>query len=238
MVKKRAGGIGSQTVGNMKDSPGHVVQIARRRGLSLPEVLISTVLVGVMLVAAMKTVGAVFRTRQVNAQLGDGEALAHQLMTEILQATYEDPEETSVPIGDPSNPLGIESGESGTTRADFDDVDDYEAWNGEPPVDKGGTALAGYELFKRTVNVYRVDPDTLQSNPNMETGLKLIQVTTIEPSGRQIVLWTLRSRFGAVEQPPSVDTTFVTWLGGTLRSGGNPTAVFEATNLVNHAEDQ
>jgi MSHA pilin protein MshD len=219
-------------------SSGYLLQVRMRRGLSLPEVLISTVLVGVMLVAAMKTVGAVFRTRQVNAQLGDGEALAQQLMTEILQAKYEDPEETSAPIGDPSNPLGIESGETAATRADFDDVDDFEAWNGEPPVDRGGTPLAGYELFKRRVNVYRVDPDTLQSNPNIETGLKLIKVTAIEPSGRQIVLWTLRSRFGAVEQSPTVDTTFVTWLGGTLRSGGNPTAVFQSTNLVNHAEDQ
>ena len=208
-----------------------------RRGLSLPEVMISALLVGVVLVASMKTVGAVFRTRRVNAQLGDGKLLAEQLMSEILQARYEDPEETAVPLGDPSDPLGIESGETNTTRADFDDVDDYGGWNRNGPTAKDGTALAGYELFQRTVTIQRVVPDTLQPDPNTETGLKRIEVSVIEPSGGNIKVRALRCRFGAVEQPPALDTTFVTWLEGELRSGGNPTAVNSATNLINHADE-
>ena len=209
----------------------------RRRGLSLPEVMISTLLVGVVLVAAMKTVGAVFRTRQVNAQLGVGKVLAEQLMSEILQARYEDPEETVVPLGDPSNPLGIETDETNTTRADFDDVDDYEQWSGVPPEDKDGAPLAGYENYERTVQVTHVQPDSGNTATNTETGLKRISVTVTEPSGDEIVCTALRSRFGAVEQPPAVDATFVTCLAGELQSGGSPTALNSATNVINHAEE-
>jgi len=222
---------------NREHAPKRTRGRSRRHGLSLAEVLVSALLLGVMLVAATNTVGAVFRSRQTNAGLGHAEILARRLMAEILQARYEDPDEPGVPIGDSSNPLGVESGETNTTRADFDDVDDFDGWNREPPLSQDGTPLAGYGLYNRIVQVARVDPDTVQGNPNTETGLKSIRVTVIDPTGEQFVLWALRSRFGAVEQPPAVDSTFVTFLEGTLRSGTSPVAYHSAKNLVNHAEE-
>jgi hypothetical protein len=221
---------------SMKDSARFFRPIRNRRGLSLPEVMISTLLVGVVLVASMKTVGAVFRTRRINAQLGAGEQLAEELMSEILQVRYEDPEETAVPIGDSVGPPGIETGETDTTRADFDDVDDYHQWSAQPPVHKDGTPVAGFEQYERRVTVEGVAPDTLQPDHSFETGMRLIEVTVIEPSGNQIVRKALRSRFGAVEQLPQADTTFVTCLDGELQAGGSPTAANSGTNIINHAE--
>jgi hypothetical protein len=209
-----------------------------RRGLSLAEVMISAFLMGVILVASMKTVGAVFQTRRVNAGLGEAEVLARQLMTEILQTRYEDPEGTVVPVGDPANPLGIETGEGSANRADFDDVDDYVGYSSSPPEDKAGAAMGAYSGYTRAVTVLRVQPDTLQVSAANETGLKVIIVTVTPPVGDAVMIKALRSRFGAVEQPPAVDTTYVTFLSGELQSGSSPVVYKSAKNLVNHAQDQ
>jgi prepilin-type N-terminal cleavage/methylation domain-containing protein len=210
----------------------------RRRGLSLPEVMISAFLVGVVLVAAMKTVGAVFQTRRISAEFGEADVLARQLMTEILQARYEDPDAAVVPVGEPANPLGVETGEGSANRADFDDVDDYFEYSSSPPEDKAGNPLAGHVGYARSVVVKRVDANTLQQNAAAETGLKQIIVIVTPPVGDPVSIKALRSRFGAVEQPPPVDTTFVTRLSGKLQTGGSPVVYDSAKNLVNHAKDQ
>ena len=145
--------------------------------------MISAFLVGVILVAAMKTVGAVFQTRRINAALDETEVLARQLMTEILQTRYEDPDESVVPVGDPANPLGVEAGEGSATRADFDDVDDYFEYSRSPPEDKVGNPLAGYAGYTRAVEVQKVQTDTLQMSVTNETGLKRIIVTITPPAG-------------------------------------------------------
>ena len=202
----------------------------RRRGLSLPEVMISALLVGIVLVASMKTVGAVFRTRLVNARLADGPSLARQLMTETAQAPYEDPEE-------PDGPIGLETGETNTSRTDFDDVDDFHGWNKSPPQAKDGTPLDGCDGWQRQVSVEWVQPDSLTAS-GTETGLKRITVTVTDPQGNVTQLGSLRCEFGAVEQDPAVNMTVVTWLGGELQLGAGSAKVLSATNLVNHARDQ
>jgi hypothetical protein len=204
----------------------------------LVEVVVSTLLVGVLLVASTKTVGAVFRTRRVNAGLTEREVLAWQLMAKILTARYEDPEETVVPIGDPANPLGRESGEGNAPYGSFDDVDDYLGWSRNPPENGDGFALGGYDGYTRSVDIQRVQPDTLQVSAANETGAKLILVTVTPPVGDPVVLKALRSRFGAVEQPPMVDTTFVTFMEGKLQTGSSPAVYNSAKNMVNHASDQ
>ncbi|MFV2065843.1 MAG: hypothetical protein ACC645_02615, partial [Pirellulales bacterium] len=89
--------------------------------MSLVEVAISTLLVGLVVVASMESVGAAFRTWRVVAQQSDAPFLAQQLMTEVLRAEYEEPDENP-PV------FGPETSETGGTRALFDDVDDYDNW--------------------------------------------------------------------------------------------------------------
>ena len=62
-----------------------------RRGLSLVEAAMSVVLISGLVVVALDTLGSAVRARQIEAGVGCGTALAQQLMTEILQAAYEEP---------------------------------------------------------------------------------------------------------------------------------------------------
>ena len=96
--------------------------------------------------------------------------------------------------------------------------------------------MPGYVGWQRRAFAQRVISDSLQGDPNTETGLKMITVIVDCPNGDQIVLQALRSRFGAVEQPPVVDATFVTCLAGELQSGSSPTVVNSSGNIINHAE--
>jgi type II secretory pathway pseudopilin PulG len=138
-------------------------------GFTLVEAVISTVLIAVMLVAALSAVGASRSIQQQVALSHRGRLLAESLMAEIVQQAYEDPNESVV--------FGLEATESAGARGSFDDVDDYDGWSASPPVSKDGTVLADAGDWKRTVTVEWVDsadPTLVQAQ---ETGAKRITVT-------------------------------------------------------------
>jgi len=141
----------------------------RRRGLSLIEVSISTLLVGLVLVASMRSLGHVVRSRGTTSVNSRGLALAGQLITEILNTDYEDAG------GSPE--FGRESGEFGGDREDFDDVDDYDGWSASPPEDQDGNALPNSANWQREVTVQFVDPNNPATVSGSEQGLKRITVT-------------------------------------------------------------
>ena len=206
-------------------------QACRRRcGSSLIEVAVCCMLVGVMLVAAMRAVGAVFRTRLVAFQRQQGETLAHELMAEILQAYYESP---SLAPGS----FGLETGEVGDgSRALWDDVDDYNGWSASPPEAKDGTPLPDADGWTRQVVVDRVTCPNPETTSVSDTGLKRIEVEATSPTGETFTLKALRSRWGALELKTPVDETYVTGLSGELQVGAAGSAVVGGTAVVNHAQ--
>jgi type II secretory pathway pseudopilin PulG len=141
---------------------------ASASGFTLMEAVISTVIVTVMFVAALNTVGASRITQHKAALVSRGRMFAESLTAEILQQAYQEPGTTYV--------FGRESGESDTSRAAYDDVDDYSGWTESPPVAKDGTALPNSANWRRTVTVEWVDPLNPQQVSGTETGAKRITV--------------------------------------------------------------
>jgi len=201
------------------------------QGLSLVEVVVSTLIVGVMLVASLDTLGAVFRTQRMNASRLSGPGLAREMMAEILSLPYEDPDF-------PGGNVGTETGESNANRTDFDDVDDYDNWNPPSPVAKDGTVYAGYTDWDRRTWVGWVSPVAVTNNLPSETGLKLIQVT-VSNSGNENVdttFYALRYKQSSFEELPAADITAITWIGAQLQLG-NSTIAHAGTQLLNHVYD-
>ena len=118
-----------------------------RHGLSLVEVAVSTLLIGLVLIGAMETIGAALRTTYIATEDGDAHRLAEDLMEEILTLPYEDPDGSPV--------LGIESSEPSinSDRSAFDDIDDYNGWSSNPPEDAAGNPLPGRTGWARSVTV-------------------------------------------------------------------------------------
>lgn len=146
---------------------------ARRRitaGFTLIEAITSIVLVAVMFAAVMQTVGASRITNYKTRGQQRGVLLARQLLAEILQQGYEDPDVPTVA-------LGLDAGESGSNRYDFDDVDDYDGWSASQIQDKDGLKEGNLQDWSREVSVTWVNPTNLGQVSLTETGAKKVVVT-------------------------------------------------------------
>jgi type II secretory pathway pseudopilin PulG len=152
---------------------------AARRALTLLEIVVSTLIVGLMTVAALNTLGAATQSGQAAGNRAIALGLADDLMAEILQKAYRNP--------DGSAQFGPESGETDPT--DFDDVDDYHNWVEQPPrtrndLDNNGQLdpIPNRAEWSRRVLVRHVDPNVNPTHPNWilsnnnDQGVKRIEV--------------------------------------------------------------
>ena len=141
----------------------------RPHGFSMAETLVSILIVGGLVVAAMNTAGAAMMGHKKIGDRGRGTLLAQDLLGEILSQAYEEPVDTPT--------FGRESSESDGNRADYDDVDDYDGWIASPPELKDGTILSDLADWKRSASVAWVSSTDLSSVSGGETGVKRITVT-------------------------------------------------------------
>lgn len=204
-----------------------------RRGLTLAEVTISTFLVGMLMVAALRSVGSAARSWIAAADAADGHALAQQLLAEVVALPYEDAEQ--------AGNFGPEAGEilGAGVRTALDDVDDYKDCTDSPPKAADGTPLAGFELWQRTADVQKVhDGDhSVRNDKSADKGIRLITVTATSPAGQSTVLQTYRSVSVDPWQPQGTAQQLVNWVGITLQAG-DADAVTGGVALPNHASDQ
>jgi hypothetical protein len=149
------------------------------------EAVLSTVIVSVMLVAALNLVGTSKVTQHRAALTSRGRLLAEDLLSEVLRQDYQEPDETPV--------FGRETGELAGSRTAYDDVDDYHGWSASPPVAKDGAAIPNSAGWKRTVTVEWIDPlDPSKVRP-FETGAKRISVTVYYLNVPQASLAAIRT---------------------------------------------
>jgi type II secretory pathway pseudopilin PulG len=141
----------------------------QRSGFSLVEVCFSTVITGVLLVSALEVFRSSVLTGVQTARRGRADALANDLLSEILSQPYVDTDGTG--------PLGYDSGESSVNRGDFDDVDDYHNWDESPPQYKNGTTLTYLEGWRRQVSVRYASATDPNVNVGSDQGLKRVTVT-------------------------------------------------------------
>jgi type II secretory pathway pseudopilin PulG len=146
--------------------------------MSLIEVAVSTVIVGVMMTAALSAVAASAKERAAMANSATAQALGEALLAEI----------ESVACG-----RGVIAANLGApNRAAFDDVGDYAGLDDSPPKERDGTAIAGVTGFARSVGVTNVDPTTLATGAP-DSGFRKVVVTVTFNRKALTTLWTVRS---------------------------------------------
>ena len=176
----------------MRPLCGHLGGVSRRcAAFTLVEAVLSLVVVGVMLVAALNTVG-VSRLSQFKTSLqGRGRLLAESLVAEIVRYPYEDPNGPVV--------FGRESGEPASPRTAFDDVDDYHQWSASPPVNRDGTPITGMTGWAEGVTVEWVNPQNVTETRQTETGAKRITVTVTYQGVPVVSLMAIRTDCDSME---------------------------------------
>jgi Tfp pilus assembly protein PilV len=174
----------------MKQFPGHSRTRRLRSGLGLIEVVISTLLVGVVLVGAMNLLGAVVRGRMASADLARAHQYAQQLMAEIMSQAYAQ-STTNNGADQLLNLLGIVIGQE--ARSQYNDVDDYHGWDETPLFTRSGGILPNTSGWRRRVEVVWVNP----ANPGVvvasDQGVKRITVTVSRNGQTVAELRSLRS---------------------------------------------
>lgn len=142
----------------------------RRRGLSLMEVSISTLLMGFLLTASMKSMTQISSSSQIAQDRIKAQTLAEGLMAEILQQSYKDPNQTPA--------FGLETGESASPgRTGFDDVDDYTFLSESSPKNRSGTTIANLSGWTRTTTIVYLSPTDYTTTSNTDQNVKRITVT-------------------------------------------------------------
>lgn len=153
---------------SQKPMTRQIVRITRP-ALSLIEVVASTMIVGMMAVATLNALGAATKSSDKIGNRAIALGLADELMSEIIQQPYSDPDGSAV--------FGREGGESATPRSAFDDVDDYDSWNASPPQYRDGTAIPDRTNWRQRVAITRVVPTNPSQTSVTDQGAKRIQVT-------------------------------------------------------------
>lgn len=194
----------------------------RRAGFTLIEATMSVVIVSVMLVTALGTLGAAARARKVQADRRQGPALAQLLMSEIVRSRYKEP--------GGSDSLGRDSSESGGSRANWDDVDDYDGFSESTLLTKNDQVIANTSGWRWSASVRYATPAAPQLDSLVETGLKRVTATVTSPAGEVTRLVALRSRSSLYDQAPASSATYVNWVGMELQIG--PAAASRTTTGV------
>lgn len=172
--------------------------MARQRGFSLIETILVIVLLGVAVagIAAMflnnvaKSHEPYLRQRAL--------AVATAFMDEILRKRWDD----NTPLGGgcvntgtalcSTGPAPAGMGTEEAQRADWDDIDDYNAiGNQSPPQDSSGAAMPGYEGFVVSVSV--TQPGDWNGIPAAD--VKRIEVQVTSNNGETIALSAYRVNF-------------------------------------------
>ena len=205
----------------------HVARPARR-GFSLIEVTVAMVILSVMMVAALRGLGSTARMRLADADSARREALARDMLGEVMQQLYEDPALDAGSFG-----KSVAEAAPGN-RSLYDDVDDYHNWVGLPPQNKDGSVIANSAGWQRRVQVGWSPGPNLTDASGSDTRLKWIKVTVTDATGRKTKLYGLRSAHSSYEQQPRVESTYVGWVGIELQVGDQAEAgISGGVNIVN-----
>ncbi|NNF41761.1 MAG: hypothetical protein HKO59_10305 [Phycisphaerales bacterium] len=198
--------------------------------------MISLGILAALLMGALAAFGTMTRS---DSRLADREiamAFAHDLLGEILQAHYTDPE-VAATNGPPS--FGLEADElpGAGDRLLYDDVDDYHDMVETPLRSRDGTILDGANGMERRVTVEFVDPDLLMGpgsqDPIAETGLKRVTVAVSLANGPTVHVRGLRGMYSTAETVPSVESTYVRSIEVRLQLGADAVPLTSGTTLLN-----
>lgn len=161
-------------------------RIIAKHAFTLIEATLSTVVVGIMLVAALSALGAARLGEQRLMLAERGLPLAEELMAEILSKAYSDPDGSS-------SAIGPDTGESAAThRMNLDDIDDYDGWSASPPVGADGTEYTWYADWQRKVEVDWVEVANPETVAASDKGVKRIVVSVLYNGETVAELKTLR----------------------------------------------
>jgi len=154
----------------------------RRRGFTLVESLIASVVLAVAVVGIAGTIAASYQQSKDQVSVAEATQLARQLIEEISARPFE------VPAGSASNAVGWSGGNA--NRSLYDDVSDYDGYTDDSTaiaIPGGGTRSFGTAgPYTRSVSV--TSGPVPQGHTAPAVDFKHVKVTVTRPRGPAITI--------------------------------------------------
>lgn len=131
--------------------PRHV-----RRGFTLIEAGLATIIVGTGILAAVQLFGVCAQQNMQSNRATVAMMLANNVQEAMGTATFNDPQTGRATYGP----------EAGETLAGYDDLDDFNNQTFSPPIDANRTSIPSMAQYSQVVTVRPVFPEQLSSNSN------------------------------------------------------------------------
>ncbi len=158
-----------------------------RAGITMAETVVSTMIVGFVIIATLQIVGPMVRSTSVHTDRLVAANLANELTEEISMHYFADPS-----AEDP-DAIGTDTGERAINRGDFDDVDDYHGWSSSPPKLSSNQENVMLPSWTRSVTVEHVELSDASTSSKTYTGLKRITVTVSKNGTKLAQIHSLHS---------------------------------------------
>lgn len=141
----------------------------RTRGYSIIEVLLASVIMSILLIAAMNLMGQLSISRHAAVHEDAVERYFINTIQEIMLVNYHDPEILLW--------WGPESGES--QRSDFDDIDDYYRWSG-PVQDREGNPYPELSHLTAWFDVAMVSASDMETTVLLDEGFRRVELALLQ----------------------------------------------------------
>jgi type II secretory pathway pseudopilin PulG len=158
----------------------------RGRGFTLIEAALTTVIIGLGVLAAMQLFEACTRQNATSAQMTTALMLAGHVQEMTQHLAFNDPATGRTTFG----------AETGESLATYDDLDDFDGRTFNPPLDATRASMSDLSRYSQAVSVWPVYPDDLGVNTNEAS--PDIPKTTYTGAVRVCVQILYRSRLDAV----------------------------------------
>lgn len=137
-----------------------------RRGFTLIEAALATVIIGVGVLAAMRLFAAVTMQNDHGQHMSTAMMLATNVQEAMAGLAFTDPVAGK-------NSFGPEAGEN---IASYNDVDDFNGRSFSPPIDATRTGLADLSQYTQQITVTRVSPTSFSTTATSYSGAVRIEV--------------------------------------------------------------
>ncbi len=199
-----------------------------RVGTTLVEVVVSTLLVGIVLFTSLRAASVLHTSRRSNEDQVLMEAEALRLLEEISGLAYEEPDFDE---NDPRE-IGREPGEGPNSRESWDDIDDADGYSVSSLRTRERNPIAGSQVYDCAITVVWLSLDRTQTESE-ESGLKQVIITITDRNNQQATVTGMFSRFQPVPENWTAGYTITT----SNSSGSVSSMMATPRNRTNGPED-
>lgn len=166
-------------------------------GFTLVELILTMLVISIAVLAITNSLSFAFRNQSDGLRQMRALSVAQAYLQEIHAKRFDEATPVGgIPACSPSTSACSSIGPDGEGRGSFDDIDDYDGVDDQPPLDISGAPMEGVDGYRVQVEVsYLTGGQVAALGLDDATDGKLISVTVSEPGGDSLTFSQFRGNY-------------------------------------------